>query len=339
MQYRDYYKIMGVDKKASQDEIKQTYRKLAKKYHPDTNPGDKKAEEKFKEINEAYEVLGDSDKRKKYDALGSGFNFRNGYDFDPSQYGFGNNVRYEYTTSGNSGFSDFFNAFFGGGSSFDINDIINRAARGANTGAGRSANAGRGGNTIRDDGRGSRFSQQYTTDGEDAEAEIEITPEEGFAGDEKRIGLRTGASEKTISFRIPAGIRQGEKIKLSGQGNPGMNGGKNGDLYLKVNILSGSRFKIDNSDLHADVDLTPWEAALGEEVPFETIDGKIIVKIPPGVQTGSKIRVAGKGYRDKKGRRGDLFITVRIINPTALTRGERELYEKLRQVSKFKPSR
>lgn len=311
MQYKDYYAILGVDKKANQDEIKKVYRKLAKKYHPDTHPGDKKSEEKFKEINEAYEVLGDPEKRKKYDEFGQGFNFQNGYDFDPSQYGFGNNVRYEYKAGTDKHFSDFFNMFFGG-NAFDLNDMLNRSARGG------------------------RFSRSYAMDGEDSEAEIEITPEEGFSGAEKRVTLWGSGGEKTISFRIPPGIQQGEKIKLSGQGSPGMNGGRNGDLYLKVSFKPG-RFEMDGIHLQFTVDLAPWEAALGTEIPFDTIDGKIIVKLPAGVQTDSRIRVGGKGYKGKNGTRGDLFIKVRIVNPTVLSKEEKELYEKLRQVSKFTP--
>jgi len=319
MKYKDYYEILGVDKKASQDEIKKAYRKLAKKYHPDANPGSKAFEEKFKEVNEAYEVLGDEEKRKKYDQLGQGFNFQNGYEFDPSQFGFGKNVRYEYRTSGDNDFSDFFNMFFGGGG-FDFDDLFSRAQ--TRTGAGWNG----------------RFSQQYAMEGQDSEAEIEITPEEGFHGVEKMVTISGNGGQRTISFKIPAGIRPGGKIKLSGQGSPGINGGRNGDLYLKVNFKPG-RFELDGNNLIAAVDLTPWEAALGAEIPFETIDGKIIVKVPAGVQTDSRIRVGGKGYKSGSGGRGDLFIKVRIVNPAVLTREERELYEKLSKVSKFIPRR
>lgn len=319
MQYRNYYDILGVGKKASQDEIKKAYRKLAKKYHPDTNPGNKESEEKFKAANEAYEVLGDEEKRKKYDNLGEGFNFQDGYDFDPSQFGYGKNVKYEYKTGNAGDFSDFFNLFFGGGSfggsSFDFDDIL-----------GRSGNA-------------RSFSRNYSMQGEDSEAEIEITPEEAFNGIEKRVTISGRGSDKTISFRVPPGIREGEKIKLSGQGSPGTNGGKSGDLYLKIRFKPGSRFEIDNDNLQAVLSLSPWEAALGGEIPFDTIDGRIIVKIPPGVQTDSKIRVAGKGYKNRNGGRGDLFLKIRMVNPNSLSKEEKELYEKLKQVSKFRPVR
>ena len=318
MKYKDYYQILGVDKNAAQDEIKKAYRRLAKKYHPDAHPGDKKAEEKFKEINEAHEVLGDEEKRKKYDKFGQNFNFYNGYEFDPAQYGFGNNIRYEYWTGGANDFSDFFNMFFGG-RGFDFDGIFSRMRTGASM------------------GEEDAFSKQFSPRGQDIEAEIEITAEEGFKGAEKRVAIGGNGIQKTISFKVPPGIKPGEKIKLAGQGNRGINGGKNGDLYLKVNFKPG-RFELNGSDLEAFIDLAPWEAALGAEIPFNTIDGRIIVKIPAGVQTGSKIRVAGKGYRDGK-RRGDLYIKVRIVNPPALSIQERDLYEKLRSVSSFKPER
>lgn len=313
MQYKDYYEILGVDKKATQDEIKKAYRKLAKKYHPDAHPGDKNAEDKFKEANEAYEVLGDAEKRKKYDQFGQNGNFSNGYNFDPSQYGFGNNVRYEYRTAGNNDFSDFFNMFFGG-------DVFNS------------------GNIFGRRGKGFRQQQNFSYNGEDSEAVIEITPEEGFSGTEKMISLRTENGEKTISFNIPAGIRQDEKIKLTGQGNMGVNGGKNGDLFLKIKFKSGSNFELEGMDLLSTLELTPWDAALGADIPFNIIDGKIVVKIPPGIQGGSRIRVAGKGYKDRNGARGDLYLKIKIVNPTVLSKEQKELYEKLRLVSDKKTS-
>ncbi|MGI6777510.1 MAG: DnaJ C-terminal domain-containing protein [Acetivibrionales bacterium] len=317
MKYKDYYKILGVDKNADQQQIKKSFRRLAKKYHPDAHPGDKVAEEKFKEINEAYEVLGDEQKRKKYDQLGEGFNFQNGYDFDPSQFGFGNNIRYEHRTAPNNDFSDFFNMIFGEGT-FDINSLFSRGGR-----AGRS------------DG----FTRQYAVDGENMEADIEITPEEGFYGKEKKVTLMSNGRERIISFKIPEGIMEGGKIKISNQGYPGMNGGRNGDLYLRVRFKSSSRFKVEGKNLLTSLNLTPWEAALGTEIPFNTLDGKIIVKIPAGIQTGNRIRVAGKGYKDKYGGRGDLFLKVSIVNPGILSNEERKLYEKLSQVSEFRPER
>jgi curved DNA-binding protein len=314
MQYRDYYKILEVSKSASQDDIKKAYRKLAKKHHPDANPGDKKAEEKFKEINEANEVLSDPEKRKKYDQFGNNYNFANGSDFDPSQYGFGKNVRYEYKTGAGNDFSDFFNMFFGG-SSFDLGNIFGNQA---NRSEGRSKSA---------------FRRDFSARGEDIEAEIDITPEEGFAGGEKRISLRSGSHEKTISFSVPPGILSGEKIKLSGQGSPGSNGGSNGDLILTVNFKPG-RFLIEGRDATVSIDLLPWDAALGTEIPLATLSEKISIKIPAGIQTDSKIRVAGKGYKDKNGNRGDLYIKVRLVNPQIITAEMKKLFEKLKDASK-----
>lgn len=313
MKYRDYYEVLGVDKKASQDEIKKAYRKLAKKYHPDAHPGDKAAEEKFKEANEAYEVLGNEEKRKKYDQFGREGDFRNGVDFDPSQYGFGNNVRYEFRQGNAGDFSDFFNMFFGGGSPFDSFEEDGIFGR----------RTGRRGSAPR--------SRQMR--GQDSEAVLEITPAEGFTGAEKRISLRTPAGERTISLKIPAGIRPGEKIKLSGQGGPGINGGRNGDLYLKVEFVRDSGIELNGLNLEAQIALYPWEAALGSEVSYNTLDGRISVKIPAGIQSGSKVRVAGRGYRDKSGMRGDLYLRVAIVNPERLNSAQLELYEKLGRIS------
>lgn len=312
MKYRDYYEILGVDKKASQDEIKKAYRKLAKKYHPDMHPGDKSAEEKFKEVNEAYEVLGDTEKRKKYDQFGTEGQFYNGADFDPSKYGFGNNVRYEYSQGGSSGFSDFFNMFFGDSDPFGAFDLF--GGRGRRTG-------------------GARYAANRQMRGEDSEAILEITPSEGFNGAERTITLKTPTGSKTISLKIPAGIKPGEKIKLSGQGGRGINGGPNGDLYLKVEFRRDTGFDIDGLNLEANMDLYPWEAALGSEVTFYTLDGKISVKVPAGIQTGNRIRVAGKGYRDKYGSRGDLYLKVRIVNPGSLNSAQIDLYKKLKSIS------
>ncbi|HHW32473.1 MAG TPA: J domain-containing protein [Clostridiaceae bacterium] len=315
MEYKDYYKILGVDKNATQDEIKKAYRKLAKKYHPDARPGDKFTEEKFKEVNEAYEVLGDPEKRKKYDQFGQNFNFTHGSSFDPFDFGFGKNVRYEYRTSGNSDFSDFFNMFFGGDSfDFDLGNIF-----------GRTAGASSGFNT-------GGYASNFPMKGDDIEAEIEITPEEGFSGTGKTISLKKGKEDRTISFKIPQGIKEGEKIKLASQGKPGVNGGANGDLYLKVKFKR-SNFELDGMDLIASLDLMPWQAALGDEVMADTLDGKILVRIPAGIQTDSKIRVANKGYRDRTGNRGDLYFRIRIMNPAILSDKVKELYRQLKVIS------
>ncbi|WP_416198944.1 MAG: J domain-containing protein [Sporanaerobacter sp.] len=317
MEYKDYYEILGVDKNATQDEIKSAYRKLAKKYHPDLNSGNESAQEKFKEINEAYEVLGDEEKRKKYDAFGNSYNFRNGQNFDPSQFGFddfGKGFTYTYTTSGDfGGFSDFFNMFFGGGdfenqsfkgNGFDIGDLF---------------------------GRG-RKRETYEKPSRKIESEINITLDEAYNGTTKEVSIRTGNEIKRVSVKIPKGILPGKKIKIKGSSI-----GIAGDLYIKVNILDNPKYKLEGLNLFTKVKLLPWEAVFGTEVLVETPSGKIKVKVPKGIEGGQKIRVPRKGYRDMKGNEGDLYIEIVIVNPPHLSREEKKLYEKLKDISKYNP--
>lgn len=304
MEYKDYYKILGVDKNASENEIKKAYRKLAKKYHPDLNPGDNKAQEKFKEINEAYEVLGDADKKKKYDTFGSSYDFSAGSNFDPSQYG------YSYTSSGNAGdFSDFFNMFFGGSSSsrgFNINDIF-----GGGSGFGR------------------RKSQPQR---QSYESELSITLEEGFNGTTKEVSLNFGGQVKKLSIKVPKGIFPGKKLKVKGD-----KWGIDGDIVFKINLLDDGKNRLDNLDIISKTNLLPWEAALGTKAVVQTLDGKIKVNIPKGIEGGKKIRVPGRGYIDMDGRRGDLYIEANIVNPPSLSEEEEKLYERLKEISKYNP--
>jgi curved DNA-binding protein len=300
LKYKEYYKILGVDKSATQAEVKKAFRNLAKKYHPDINPNSKVAEEKFKETSEAYEVLGDPEKRKKYDDLANDMEFQNGSDFDPAQSGY-DNVKYEDRAESENDFSDFFNAFFGGRPT-NMDDIFGRGT----SGRGRA--------------------RSYAQDGRDSEAEISITLKEAFNGDSKKVSIKNGKSTKTIMLKIPVGIKSGGKFKLSGLGETGINGGKNGDLIVKVDLIKDERFKINGLDLETTLDLFPWDAGLGSEAAVETIDGKIMVRTPAGIQAGSKIRVAGKGYKDAHGRRGYLYIKIRIVNPKALSEELKEEY-------------
>lgn len=314
MEYKDYYQVLGVDKTATQGEIKSAYRKLAKKYHPDLNNGNETAQEKFKEINEAYEVLGNEEKRKKYDTFGSSYSFSNGQNFDPSQFGFDNSGRgftYTYTTDGGGDFSDFFNMFFGGnvqdegtkGSRFNIGDLF---------GGGRQ--------NVRREPM------------EDAETEISISLEEAYHGTTKNISLKVGNDTRRLSVKIPKGILPGKKIKIRGSKI-----GIGGNLYIRVNIENSTKYKLDGLNLTTQVKLLPWEAAFGTEVLVDTISGKIKVKIPKGIESGQKIRVPNKGYRDMNGNEGVLYIEMVIVNPSHLTSEEKKLYKKLKDISTYNP--
>jgi len=309
MKYRDYYEILGVGKTASQAEIKKAFRNLAKKHHPDANPNNKKSEELFKEFSEAYEVLGDPDKRKKYDALAEEAKFQNGRDFDPSQTQRGK-AGYSPRSSPDNDFSDFFNMFFGGDPD-SLSDLFGR------------------------DTNKSRRTRHFAQDGEDIEAEISIPLKEAYHGIEKKVNLRDSASGKTISFKIPSGILSGQRIKLAGQGNPGMEGGRNGNLIIKVIVLEDNHFLLNGLDLETPLDLLPWEAGLGCEAKVETLDGKILVQVPEGIQTDGKIRIAGKGYRDAQGRRGDLYLRIRMMNPKTMGGSLKEFYRKMANKEKI----
>lgn len=311
MKYKDYYEILGVSKSATNNDIKKAYKKLAKKYHPDLNQGDKSAEEKFKEINEAYEVLGDEEKRKKYDTFGQSYDFRNGADFDPSQYGFGNGGYQYYSTGGASDFSDFFNMFFGG----------NQSSRGF-------------GFDI-----GSMFSNKRnkSVKGEDIESELEVDLIEAYEGANKTVSINILGETRTISVKIPVGILPGKKIKIRGQGGRGYNGGRDGDLLLKIKIKEEKDLKLDGINIIKELPLSPWEAALGCDVVVKGLKDKVRIKVPEGIQTDEKIKLKGLGYKDMDGNKGDMYVKIKIVNPTHLTNAEKELYQQLKEISDFKP--
>jgi curved DNA-binding protein len=317
MQYQDYYKALGVSETATEDEIKSAFRKLAKKYHPDVCPNDKSAEAKFKKINEAYEVLGDKQRRQECDDLRKHVGSADRTNFDPSKFGYGTGGSHGfdgfqgfdganvYTSGDANDFSDFFEMLFGRGRGMGQSDMYANVRR-----------------------------QTGDRKGQDIEAAIELTVEEAFRGEKKRISLDTGERSKTIDFTVPAGIAEGGNIRLTGQGQQGYGKGGSGDLLMQVHIVPG-KYALDGLDLNADIRLTPWEAALGAKVPYSTIDGEIVVKVPEGVQTGSRIRIAGKGFKNRQGQRGDLYLTVKMVNPPALTAEEKKLYEQLSKVSQF----
>ncbi len=326
VKFQDYYETLGVARTASADEIKKAYRKLAQKFHPDVNknPG---AEERFKQINEAYEVLGDPDKRKKYDSLGS--NWRAGQEFTPPP-GW-ENVHFEFRGAPGAGqqfdfgdlggFSDFFSQLFGGGF------------------PGGRPGRGRGG------GRG----DAWAAPGQDEEAGIEISLEDAYHGAKKSIRLETAAMDergrvrpqtRTYDVRIPAGTTEGSRIRLAGQGGPGSGGGPSGDLYLNVHITPHPLCKVSGHDLEMDLPITPWEAALGSKVTVPTLSGTVAITIPPRTQSGQHLRLRGKGL-PRGGSRGfgDLIAVARIVVPEKLTAKERELFEELARQSSFKPRR
>lgn len=306
MEYKDYYKILRVDKSASDSEIKQAYRKLAKKYHPDLNQGDEKASEKLKEINEAYEVLGDKEKRKKYDTFGSGYNFTGGQNFDPSAYGFDfsnfGNGSYTYTTGGTEGFSDFFNMIFGG-------------FGGGSKSSGKSKRDIFSGFT----GRSRKQRERYDT-------EISISLKEAYEGVEKTLALNVNGENKSLNVKVPKGILPGKKIRTKGEKI-----GLDGDIYIKVNVIDSENL-IDGLDITKKINVYPWDAYFGHKVVVDTLEKKIKVNVPKGIKSGQRIKLSGKGFRDMKGNKGDLYLEIQIVNPENLNEEQEELYRKLKEM-------
>ena len=312
VQFRDYYETLGVSKTASEDEIKSAFRKLARKYHPDVAKDKKEAEEKFKQINEAYEVLTDPEKRRKYDQLGENWNQPGGFQ-PPPQWGgrqpgggfyggSGENGGVEFEFGG-TGFSDFFEAFFGGG-------------------RGRSAFGG--------------FGQRGTMAerGSDVEADIMVTLEEALHGSTRQVSLRRAGSKKTETYqvKIPRGVREGQRIRLAGQGEAGERGGKSGDLFLRVRLARHPDFSVEGSDLVHEVKIAPWQTVLGDQIIVPTLEGNARLKLPPGTQGGQRFRLRGRGLPGVSGQRGDLYVVVQIAVPKKLSDSERKLWEQLAQL-------
>ncbi len=326
VKYKDYYDLLGVKRGASQEEISKAFKKLARKYHPDLNPGDATAEDKFKEANEAYEVLKDPEKRKMYDSLGH--NWQAGQDFQPPP-GYGH-ANFNFNTSGGGfggdpgGFSDFFEFIFGGGGA---------GARQGRPGAGGFEDMfGRAGFAG-----GTGFTGGGQSRGQDVEAKLDLTLEEAYQGGTKSLSLsEAGGGTRTLSVKIPKGIKAGQRIRLAGQGSPGFGGGSAGDLYLKVNLLPHSRFKVEDSNVVVDLPLAPWEAATGATVRVPTLDGTVDLNVPAGVCSGQKLRLRGKGL-GCGAKQGDLFIRMMVRVPKAETDEVRELWSKLAQASAFNP--
>jgi curved DNA-binding protein len=304
--FQDYYEALGVSRDAGEDEIRQAYRRLARQYHPDVNkePG---AEDRFKQISEAYEVLRDPQKRERYDRLGA--NWRAGQDVSGA-----NGFEEQFRSAGAGGFGGT-RVDFGSG---DFSDFFEGLFGRSSTGA----------------GRGSTFGG-FSTKGSDLEAVLELGLEEAASGGKRWLSLGDGRS---VEVDIPRGVRDGTRIRIAGEGGPGIGGGPPGDLFLRVRLKPHSRFRVDGRDLYVDLPVSPWEAGLGAEVPVPTLEGTARVKVPPGSSSGRKLRLRGQGLPGSAGApAGDLYAVVTIAVPKRLTKKERELFERLASVSKFDP--
>jgi curved DNA-binding protein len=313
VKYKDYYESLGVVRTASADEIKKAFRKLAREYHPDVAKDKKKAEERFKEINEAYEVLSDPDKRKKYDELGA--NWKSGAEFrpPPGYGGFpggqafrGGRAGGEEFHFGGTGFSDFFEQLFGS------------RMRGGFS---------QGGNIPRED------PGDYAERGADIEGDLMVTLEEAARGSVRTVNVTHGDRRESHQVKIPAGIAEGQKLRLAGRGESGSGGAGNGDLYLRVRLARHPDFDVDGHNLIYELELAPWEAALGAEISVPTLDGRVNIKIPAGTASGQKLRVRGRGL----GKDGDLFVVTKMVVPHKLTDAQKKLWEQLAHESKFDP--
>jgi curved DNA-binding protein len=292
MEYVDYYKILGIDKNASAEDIKKAYRKLARKYHPDVNPNNKEAHKKFQEINEANEVLSDPEKRKKYDQYGK--DWKHAEEFEKARQ---HQRQRSYSSEGadsfggdDGNFSDFFESLFGG------------------MGA-----------------RGGRRQTKYK--GHDYEAELHLGLREAYTTHQRTLTL----NERNIRITIPAGVENGQKIRLKGHGAEGMNGGPNGDLYITFIMEDDPQFKRLGNDLYTNAEIDLYTAVLGGETTIETLSGKIKLKVPAGTQNDTKTRIKGKGFPvyKKEGEFGDLYITYKVNIPTTLSEKEKQLFSEL----------
>lgn len=331
---KDYFEVLGVGQKATGDEIKTAYRKLARQFHPDLNPGDKTAEERFKELQEAYDVLSDEEKRKLYDQYGENWRaVQQGGGVPPGW------ERTQATGGRQTGGFDFSGFDFGGGTGgFDIfEEMFSRTGRGART--------------------------RRTSRGQDIEAELELTLEEAHRGGRRTLQLQAaeicptcqgagvkdnkvcptcgGAGQmlkpKTIEVNIPAGVRDGSTVRLAGQGGAGLSGAQAGDLYLRIRLRPHPVFTVRGDDLEVEMPIAPWEAALGATLQVPTIDGQVEMKIPPGAQRGQKLRLRGQGLNKRGGGRGNEYVRLKIVVPKDVMAEERRLYEELSRISDFNP--
>ena len=311
MKYKDYYATLGVERSASEEDIKKAYRKLARKYHPDVSK-EKDAEEKFKEVGEAYEVLKDVEKRAAYDQMGS---YQPGQDFRPPP-DWGDRFGGE---AGSQGFQDL--------GDIDLFDLLAGLNRGRT--------------------RGARGDAEFRMPGQDFEARVQVRLDDVINGVEIEIPIATtemgqdGAVRRVtrpVKVRIPKGATDGQRLRVPGKGGQGMGGGRTGDLYLDIRLEPHELYKVDGHDLYLEVPAAPWEAALGANVEIPTPTGKVSLKIPPGSRAGQKLRVRGRGLpRPHGGESGDLYAVLQLVTPSVLSEAEKELYGKLAQTSSFNP--
>jgi curved DNA-binding protein len=309
MKYKDYYKILGVERGASDEEIKKAYRKLARKYHPDVSK-EKDAEEKFKEMSEAYEVLKDAEKRKAYDTMGS---YQPGQDFRPPP-----DWEQQFRGGDAGGFQD-----IGDG---DLFDFLSGLGRGGFRG-------GRAGGTFRMPGQDYEIAAHLSVEEVARGIELEVPLTVTEAGEDGQLRRTT----KTIKVRIPKGATDGQRLRVPGKGGPGHGGVPNGDLYVNIQLRPHDLFRVSGHDLYLEVPVAPWEAALGAEVQIPTLDGRVTLKVPAGSRAGQKLRVRGKGLPKPGGGEGDLYAVLQIVTPSVLSDREKELYRELEKVSSFNP--
>jgi len=317
VQFKDYYEILGVERGDSEAEVKKAFRKLARQYHPDVARNKRDAEEKFKEVNEAYEVLGDPTKRKRYDELGAdwkaGAEFRPPPGWQPFGEGAfrtaGQGAGYEFHFGG-TGFSDFFEQIFG--------------------------SMGRGGAGERS-GRSMFSEQECAGRGRDVEGDILVTLEEAMRGSVRSVTVRHDSRTQTYQVKIPPGVTEGQRLRLAGRGEAGSGGGVSGDLYLRVRLARHPDFDVRHHDLIYEAGLSPWEAVLGTNLLVPTLSGRVNIKIPSGTQNGQKLRVRGRGLPQRGGGSGDLIVVARIEVPSRVTDPERKLWEQLARESRFNP--
>ncbi len=304
VEYKDYYKILGVDKKAPKEEISKAFKKLARKYHPDLNPDDKVAESKFKEINEAHEVLKDPEKRKMYDQLGP--NWQHGQQFQGAS-GFGrgayNQAGFDF---GGGAFSDFFESLFGNG--------------GMNFGQQRASH-----------GFGDFGAHSHQSRGNDVETELKLSLEDVLKGGEKKFTVKINGAIKTLQVNVPAGVKEGAKLRLSGQGEAGM-GGVAGDLYLKIAYIKHDLFEVDGNNITYNLKLMPWQAVLGAKLRIPTLENEVELNIKADTHAGNKLRLSGKGL-GAPNKRGDLYIHIGIDTPSEINEEQLELWKKLEELN------